>query len=771
MAPLFFACYFSTCNASTILRPAPTIMNTRIRDYPGAFRSLSEALMVLLCGAIFLLLPSPAAGAQKSRFAFSCTAENDVFRALKAGGLEPDRYPNPEAAVSAARPGSLVLLMADEYPGKPLSIPSSLLERSRAKNLRLYIEFPQNLPGLSLGPARETVWERFIVNSDRLGPGLPKGRLLTAHDCRVLPVVVKDPLVVIGRVAGYNHAIYGIPTNAQPVLFEFEARRMLVATTKLSSFLSGRFAPAQEWVALWSFILNRLGADESVRPVWEPHVTTMHGPTGKLPAKAEQRAFDFAVRWRYDSGLLISEDHFQTIHQLMKEGAQWPKDSPLPAPNGDGRFGILEGFFSNIRPDGKQTPIVVVRADCQAESAMVLAMDWALNRSRRSRTTSSNLLDFLYYSSDLCGEARGNSRHPAYGLIGWGSTAPAWKTANYGDDNARAMLATMLAAACLRSDRWDEPLLRALFANLRTTGQLGFRGDRIDMPALEQHGWKHFHDAKTVNDSPHFEAYSWACFLWAYRQTGEREFLVKTKTGMRMMMEAFPQKWRWNDNMERAHMLLCLAWLARIEDTPEHRQWLQLVINDYLAAQHASGALPERFRAGAGTGHYKVPASNEAYGTTETPLLQENGDPVSDQLYVSGFALLGLHEAAAVLKDPRVEAAADRLAEYLCRIQARSNDMPWVQGNWFRAFDFLRWEPWASSGDSGWGAWSIESGWAQAWTAAVLGLRLERTTLWDRTARSAIKDRLPSVKQQMLQNDGSPWREPSDPTRQSPDQP
>src|SRR5205085_11862800 len=44
----------------------------------------------------------------------------------------------------------------------------------------------------------------------------------------------------------------------------------------------------------------------------------------------------------------------------------------------------------------------------------------------------------------------------------------------------------MLAAASLHSDRWDESLLRALYANLRTTGPLGFRSDRIDMPQLEK---------------------------------------------------------------------------------------------------------------------------------------------------------------------------------------------------------------------------------------------------------------------------------------------
>lgn len=720
-------------------------------------------VLPLLCGAILIQWPAPAREARKSHFTFSCAAENDVYLGLKAAGLEPNRHANPEAALAAASPGSLVLLMADEYPERPLAISSNLLERARGKNLRLYIEFPDYLPGLSLAPARKTPWERFIVSSDRLGSELPKGRLLTAHDCTVLPVSVSDALVVVGRVAGYNHAVYGVPTNAQPVLFSMDNGRVLVATTKLSGFVTGRYAPGREWRALWMYILNRLGADSSIAPRWEPRVSPMYGPTDKLPAKAERSALALAARWHYDSGLLVSEDRAAMLKTLLSKGAQLPEDSPALSSSGDGRFGILEGFFSNIRPDGRHAPIVVIRADCQAESAMVLAMDWVLKRTPRSRTTSSNLLDFLYFNSDLCGDERGNPRHPSYGLISWGSTTPAWKVANYGDDNARTMLATMLAASCLRTDRWDESLLRALIANLRTTGQLGFRGDRIDMPALEQHGWKHFDQAKTVNYSPHFEAYSWACFLWAYRHTGEKEFLEKTKTGMRMMMEAFPQKWRWNDNMERAHMMLCLAWLVRIEDTPEHRRWLRIVLDDYLATQHASGALPERFRVGADTGHMKVPATNEEYGTTETPLLQENGDPVSDQLYVGGFALLGLHEAAAVLKDPRIKAAEDLLAEYLCRIQSRSRDLPEVHGNWFRAFDFLRWEAWASSGDMGWGAWSIEAGWAQAWTAALFGLRSENTTLWDRTAKTTIAQRLPAVKKQMQQNQGGPWRAPASP--------
>ena len=178
--------------------------------------------------------------------------------------------------------------------------------------------------------------------------------------------------------------------------------------------------------------------------------------------------------------------------------------------------------------------------------------------------------------------------------MGWGDIAPAWLVANYGDDNARAMLATAVAAASLKTtDRWDERLMRALLANLRTTGKLGFRGDRIDLPALAKHGWRYYYQAETVNCSPHFESYLWACYLWAWQHTGFQPFLDRTRTAIAMTMKAYPDQWLWQNNLERARMLLCLAWLVRVEDTPEHREWLDRVAGDLLACQQPSGAIHE----------------------------------------------------------------------------------------------------------------------------------------------------------------------------------
>jgi hypothetical protein len=705
---------------------------------------------------VLFLLGSAFAAFPRVTFTVSCGAENDLFQILRDSDLHPKRFTTPARAVSAAPEGSAVLLLADEYPVRALAVSDALFREAKERKLRLYVEFPAWLPGITLGTPRQIQWERFIVRDPALGTDLPPGRLLMPHQSWVIPASAPDPWVVAGRVAGYDNAVYGIPASAQPVLFALEEGRVLVATTKLSGFVSGRFAPAREWTALWTAVLSRL-QESPVAPLkWTPKTRPAFGPRDSVPTDLEKVTLQNAARWHFDSGLLLDEKRWDKIEELLKKGTE-NEDASESVPPGDGRFGILEGYASAIGPDGRQPRRVPVRADCQAESAMVLALDWNLNRNLMSRNTASNLLDFLYFDSDLCGGPRGNPKHPAFGLIGWGSTAKSWTIANYGDDNARVMLATMLAAACVDSERWDAPLLRALLANLRTTGQLGFRGDRIDIADLERHGWRHYHDAATVNQAPMFEAYNWACFLWAYRATGEKEFLEKTKTAIRMTMEAGPDRWRWNDNSERARLLLSLAWLVHLEDTPEHRHWLRSVAEDLMKIQHPSGALPERFRGAPGS-HYQIPPSNEAYGTGETPLLQRNGDPVSDQLYVSGFALLAFHEAAAVLHDPRLQSAEDKLAEYLCRIQIRSGAFPFLNGAWFRAFDFERWETWASSGDAGWGAWCIESGWGPAWTACVLGLRQRGSTLWEVTARSRIAEQLPLVQKQMSANSGEPWQ-------------
>jgi hypothetical protein len=177
--------------------------------------------------------------------------------------------------------------------------------------------------------------------------------------------------------------------------------------------------------------------------------------------------------------------------------------------------------------------------------------------------------------------------------------------AYYGDDNARTMLGMLIAATALKTDRYDERILRGLLGNLRISGEFGFQPDRLDQGPLEQAGWQRFfrdkntsnslHSEKSSSYSPHFQANMWACYLWAYQQTGFDLFLKRAKTAIGMTIAAYPDKWIWTNGIqqERAKMLLPLAWLVRVEDTPEHREWLRKIANDLLASQDKCGAIRE----------------------------------------------------------------------------------------------------------------------------------------------------------------------------------
>ncbi|MHB0999175.1 MAG: hypothetical protein ACYC27_08005 [Armatimonadota bacterium] len=687
----------------------------------------------------------------------ACKSDNDIYTVLSKSGYRLNRHDSPERAIDHAKSGSGVLILADSYPDSQTVISPELYIKASQKKLRLYIEYPDYIPGYEVGKPVSTVWERTVVSSDAFGSSLEKLRILALQDCHYSPVKAADPMLVVGRVAGYDTAVYGLPENASPILFEVPGADILVSTTKLSNFVTGRYAPKEAWKTIWEIIIKWL--DSGARPSidWVPAVRPAYSTSDKLPADHERRAFNSNAKWFHESRLLISPSRRKEIDDCLLSGAEIISTPGPDAPVGDGSLGFLEGYASAIRWDGGQDQRAPLRDDCTVEAAMVLGLDWAINSNNRSRDVSSNLLDFVYFDSGMCKGGRGNPRHPAFGLIAWGDVSPVWLVANYGDDNARSILATIVSSAALDSTKWDVSVMRALLANLRTTGKLGFRTDRIDMPDLERNGWRVYQDSAPVSYAPHFESYLWACYLWAYNQTCYKPFLEKTETAIRMTMEAYPDQWRWGDSIERARMLLCLAWLVRVDDTPEHRGWLRRVADDLLTTQDSCGALQERINDSGGGGHYFAPQSNEAYGTSETPLIQQNGDPASDQLYTTGFALLGLHEGYAATGDPVLKEAEDKLADFLCRIQVRSEMYPYLSGAWFRAFDYKRWEYWASSGDAGWGAWSIESGWCNAWTGAVLGMRTQGTSVWDMTSKSRIAGTFRQVQKEMSQNDGGPW--------------
>ncbi|MEX2592809.1 MAG: hypothetical protein WD426_08540 [Anditalea sp.] len=742
-------------------------------------RKILNNISYIFFAILFLVAGQGWASESQDIITLSCKADNDLYLTLKENKIASVRYNTPEEAISHAVEGSGVMILADGYPEKTTVMDASLFEKARHKNLKLYVEYPSYLPEVAVGMPRGTYWERAVIASDVFGPSLQKHRILAIHDCHFVAIDTDNPDIVVARVAGFDKAVYGLPEETFPVLTEIPQPQgqggLMVSTTKLSQFITGRYAPADAFGEIWLHIFEWLKPEsKSLDLNWKPVVRPSFRADEQLPEDVERKALMRGIAWYFNSRMILSPAMMARYNQPTNSAEpassnpdleqDWPFGHrvglmpDLNNPVGDGTLGVLEGFDAKIFSDGTQPVRWWRRADCNGEIAGAMSVAGVALENAAYQNVGGNIGDWLFFQSMMSLGDRNNPDHPAYGLFGWNEspqyTGPGSMdgyAVYYGDDNARVMLGMMLAGATLETDRYDERLMKGLLGNLRISGVNGFQRNRIDQSPLMKIGWENLFKDNNTSFSPHFQANMWACYLWAYQHTGFDLFLERAKTAIGLTMAAYPGKWKWTNGIqqERAKMLLPLAWLVRVNDTPEHREWLRTMATDLLADQHSSGAIPEEIGE-LGKGGFPPPASNEAYGTSETPLIQTNEDGVSDLLYTVGFAFLGLHEAADATGDKFYSEAEDKLAKFLCRIQIQSEEHPELDGGWFRAFDFNRWEYWASNGDAGWGAWSIESGWSQSWITSVLALRQMKTSLWDITINNNIEKNFEPLQKEMI---------------------
>lgn len=695
-------------------------------------------IIKLIC--ILLVTGFAAQADNRKEVYFYGNVRNDLYQLLQREGFTIRKYNTPEAAVKAAPKGSGVFILARNYPQTDAvnRITSQLLNDANKKDLRLYIEYPTAFPGLDI-PAKpiETKFERGVITADVFGGELAPMSLLGIHNCHILPVNANNPLIVLAKVVGLDKAEYGLAnTKTYPLLFAQE--NALVCMTGLSNFQTGRYGPKASMKTVWTYILSRITGDKNVTlKKWKEDVRPMFGKTAALPADARLNSIRRGAAW-FDNGRFF-------VHPAWKEywlqydgkNGTTPVGPPLPAdkPNGDGSLGIIEGHTSTIYYNGSQQYRYWMRADVQGEVSMALAAAGRLFNNQTYKAKSAHLIDFMFHSSNMRAGARNDPSSPVYGLIGWATTAAG---SFYGDDNARAILGAIGAASYLNSGKWDKELTEAIIGNFRTTGKLGFRGERLEEPDIIKNGLQFYQQRDLVYVSPHFESWMWACYLWLYDKTKYAPLLSKTKEAIRITMESYPDKWLWGSSMQtqRARMILPLAWLVRVEDTPEHRAWLDKMVDEILKYQDESGAIYEEL--GKGKGMFRELKSNEDYGTDEGSLIFRNGEKVACMIYTCNFAVFSLNEAAAATGDKKYRDAVAKLSDFLTRIQVRSEKHKDLDGAWFRGFDFGRWDYWASNSDAGWGAWCTLSGWIQSWIVTTQAQIQQRENFWDLTKNSGI---------------------------------
>ncbi len=693
---------------------------------------------------------------------FSCSDRNDLYKAIKICGIKCSRFESPEEAIRNVQEGGGIILLSDRYPDKTVTISDEMFDLAAEKGLRLYIEYPSDVPGIEIGAPKQASLERGVITSGIFGPKVPKMSIVVINDCHFVPASYISSHITLAKVAGFDNAVYGLPKVKWPLLFEHPNGKILVSTTKLSQFITARYAPSDSWNEIWRTVINWVEPNLTIKKLrWEPVVGPSYSPNDILPKDAERQAVRKALEWVIKAHMLIHQSWkekdwgIRTIITPGNRGINENANKRYMLPAGDGSEGILEGFKSKINFDGRQPVQWVLRSDCSGEQAAAFVLGGVLLKEPEWITIGKNLTGFSLNKFDAMAPWN-DPEHPAFGLIGF-YCAPElvnpWinqSTAFFGAINSRICMSALTSAGILNEPGWDDRILQVMLANFRTTGKNGLREDALSPESLKKNGWHYYFHQSNLPIAPFPSAQLLAMNLVIYKTTGYKPLLEKTRNALKILMDAYPDKWRFYNGMQqdRARMLLPLAWLVRVDDTPEHRKWLTFMTNEFIRYQDSCGAITEEL--GRGPGTFPEQSSNDTYGISETSLIQENGDPVCDLLYTLNSGFASLHEVVAVTGDAEFRKAEDKLAQFLCRIQTRSSSIPELDGTWFRSFDFDRWEYWGSNGDSGWGAWCVENGWIQGSVVTTFALRELNTCLWDLMIKRPLGDYLQKNLDQLL---------------------
>eukprot|EP00040_Diaphanoeca_grandis_P026893 m.151655 g.151655 ORF g.151655 m.151655 type:complete len:876 (+) comp30772_c0_seq2:72-2699(+) len=734
---------------------------------------------VVMATILVALGSSTVATAAPTIHVLTNNTRSDLLAVAQAGtGATVVRHGTMASLMSVVAKGDGVMFFADNIlpsvHGSPqtnttVDVDPKFWATAVSLDLKVFVEFPMQIPATSTPlTVAQTEWERVIATgSNWKSTDFPALALLHPHkfiDYVVLPATwLPSTSLVLAKVAGFDNASLGLPTPNKtfPMLASPVGQpNILVGATQLSQFRTRRFSPTMRWNVVAQYIVEFVSgkawlAPPPTDPVFVASVTASFTRSEALPAGAELEAFVRGVQFYRNSRMLPTAQRASDLYILDCANGLNPAceaysrlDFPYNASSGDGQLGVFEGLTSNIALDGNQPQSLGVRCDCVTEASTSFAVRGIVTNNKSDIAVATNLLNFGHIHSGYSqpwvvgGGSNLDKARPwastggAFGIKAW-TTADNAYTEFYKDDDARGLLGALGTAGLLQSDRWHSTIVTGVLGNLRVTTKAGFGPSSSQFGNLD---WKSIYASEAPpgggDFSPHYQSYIWAVYLWGYSVSGFQPLYDRAAAALTNMMENYPTRWVPTANgiaMQRARIILPLAWLVRVNASALHVQWLNTAIDGFMTRSYCEGTwctFKEELSHPGWGGSTRVP-NNDDYGTFEAPLNQANDDPVSDFLYTTNFALLGLHEAAAATNNQTVQAIANRLAEFIVRIQARSTEHPKLDGAFFRAFDYVKWEAWASDADIGWGAWSVESGWTQSWITTVLGLRQLNTSLWD----------------------------------------
>lgn len=607
------------------------------------------------------------------KIAIITTAPSDLSRLIEAHAEVT--YLAPDAAAGACGYDAYAVLGGTEARPLVLGIDARLaLERESRLGKRVLAEWCVNAVGYASGEnARATVSQRMVWVGEE-SAALRRGDLLDDHANAFIPFAyhasdARPLLALAGHVLGHDRMEECPTYTPDSYALWLEGEHTMLCTLRLCNYVRARMAPHERWDAVAAHVLSFL-LGEQVDVATELPVRL----SGK--ARPPREVFAKGMGW------------FDGIDLYLDEG----------------KSGVKEGLSHNIEPDGYQPINASVRADCSGEVGGACFFDAYLNGNERSALRFRGLQEFCF---EKMMEWEGDHR----GMLRWSTTA--WGVC-YQDDVARTMLGSLLSMQLTDDRRYLDKICDALDYLLLTTGTDGLRKSRTD--AVWTSPARMAQMRATPADFPcaHHNGYYMAVLLMVYRLTGKQVYLDTAVRGMETLMAAYPETIReHSETQELCRLVLPLACLYEATGKEEHKRYLYTVVDQLEQFRHEKGGYREH-----DTGYR---AARSRTSGTESSLLANNGDAVTDLLYSANWLPLAFAYAHRVTGDERFARLWRELVAFLSEVQMVSDDAR-LDGCWCRGVDLDRREPYGMPHDVGWGPCSVESGWTVAEILMGLGL-------------------------------------------------
>ncbi|WP_059173865.1 hypothetical protein [Bacillus sp. FJAT-27445] len=381
------------------------------------------------------------------------------------------------------------------------------------------------------------------------------------------------------------------------------------------------------------------------------------------------------------------------IEKTIEKGMSWFLTSGI-LPMGDGSLGVYENVHS-IRSDISKD----YRPDCNAHTALLFYLYGEYTKEQKWTEVSANLLSYLFET----GYQDTDPNSATYGFWKWFQSPKRKPDQLFSDDNSWVALVLLYLYRKTGIEEYKERGLLTAYALLNTQNRNGLRPECIREQELEEKGISHFKNSSAASMNPHFESIVHAAFIQAYYVSNDERFIQAAYQGTLTLLENKENlKFMYSKTAGYSRFLLSLSQMYAITRDETIRQGLYEVI-DYLSAnQNEQGGIEESDN-----------PDPERYGTEDTGVFRMNNEGIADQLYTNNFLLMNAWEAWKATGDEAIKELYENLARFLSGIQISSQKKEF-DGGWMRSFHMERGEYFGNNGDTGWGAYVIESGWTNA---------------------------------------------------------